>query len=55
MTDKVAAGDHRSEKACLCRVFPRSKLFLRPTHRPDAEGQPESKCWLCGRVVSEHA
>jgi hypothetical protein len=53
MNDKVAGGAHRSEKACVCRLFPRSKIFLRPTHQHDAEGQAKYKCWLSGRVVYE--
>jgi len=50
MKDKPANIEHRQEKACVCRLAPTSKLFLRPTHQHNAQGQAEVKCWLCGRV-----
>jgi hypothetical protein len=55
MKDKSAVGEHRQEKACVCRIVPKSKLFLRPTHQHNAKGQSEYKCWLCGRLAYESA
>ena len=51
MKDKTVVGEHRQEKACLCRLFPKLKLFLKATHQHDAKGQAEYKCWMCGRVI----
>jgi hypothetical protein len=50
MKDKTVVGEHRQEKACLCRLFPNSKLFLKATHEHDAKGQAGYKCRMCGRV-----
>jgi hypothetical protein len=55
MNDKPVIGEHRQEKACVCRIFPKSKLFLRPTHQRGAQDQSEYKCWLCGRLAYETA
>lgn len=55
MKDKGVAGEHRQEKACVCRLFPNSKLFLKPTHEHNAQGQETYKCRLCGRVVYKAA
>jgi hypothetical protein len=55
MKDKPVTADHRKEKACVCRIFPSSKVFLRPTHQHNAEGKSEVKCWLCGRVAYQTA
>lgn len=55
MKDKAAVGEHRQEKACVCRLFPKSGLFLRPTQEHNAQGQESYKCWLCGRVVLKPA
>ncbi len=55
MKDKPITGEHRQEKACLCRLFPSSKLFLRRTHHHNAQNQAEYKCWLCGRTIYQAA
>lgn len=55
MKDKSIVGEHRQEKACLCRVFPKSRVFFRPTNQHDAQGQSEYKCWLCGRLAYQTA
>ncbi|MDQ6882947.1 MAG: hypothetical protein M3077_01740 [Candidatus Dormibacteraeota bacterium] len=55
MKDKQIVGEHRQEKACLCRLFPNSKLFLKATHQHDSKGQAEYKCRMCGRVVYQTA
>lgn len=55
MKDKAVIGEHRQEKACVCRLFPKSKVFLRPTHQHNAGRQAEYKCWLCGRLTYERA
>lgn len=50
MEDKPVV-EHRKQKACLCRLFPSSKVFLKATHQHDAKGQSEYKCWMCGRTA----
>jgi hypothetical protein len=55
MKDKRVEVEHRKEKACVCRLSPTSKLFLRPTHQHNAQGQAELKCWVCGRLAYQTA
>lgn len=50
MKEKPIPVEHRNEKACLCRLAPNSKVFMRPTHQHDSQGRAEVKCWLCGRT-----
>lgn len=49
------AGQHRQEKACVCRLFPNSKLFLKATHEHNQQGQETYKCRFCGRTVYKAA
>ena len=55
MKDEPISGEHRQQKACVCRILSQSKIFLRPTHQHGAQGQSEYKCWLCGRLAYQPA
>lgn len=50
MKDKPVV-EHRQQKACLCRFFPSSKVFLKATRQHNAEGRSEYKCRMCGRTA----